>query len=109
MTRRTPLAAGDPRGTHTPEQALLAGVLERALNDAERFAGSTAVTAREHVRALREWFASTDKRCFSFLYICDHLKLCPESARAVAYRVLAGGRRDSSVAVGDRGSTRAAC
>lgn len=77
-----PYIAGEPRGAYTPEQALLAGILERVCDDLQRATGVETVHARNEVRQILAWLDSADTDWGSFLFICDHLDLSPEAARA---------------------------
>lgn len=80
-----PLLGGEPRDAQTPYQALLNGILERALLDLRIYGGRKTAGARAEVRRIREWIDSDECGAtmggFSFVFVCEHLGLAPDEIR----------------------------
>ncbi len=71
------------------EFTLAVAVLERTIDDMERYRGASAATPRLLYREARRWVASTDRRWpYSFVNVCGMLNLSCSRLRA---RLLADG------------------
>ena len=75
--------SGRGNGPTTPEQRLMAAVLEDAVRElTQPKAGSRAASARRQ-KEITEWFASDDVAWpFSFVNVCEALDLAPDRLRA---------------------------
>jgi hypothetical protein len=75
----------NPAEDHTSEtgqRELAAGVLKQAAQDLRRFHGATSAIERELYRDAYDWVISDDCSWpFSFLNVCQLLKLAPEILR----------------------------
>lgn len=95
----------EARNASTPEQALLRGVLEQALLDLRKFSRGSSAGARAVASEIRTWIASDECGAtmggFTFVFICDQLKLSPDYMRELARRC---DRHDDR---GTKGSARA--
>jgi hypothetical protein len=66
----------------TSQRQLAAGVLKQAAQDLRRFHGATSAVERELYRDAYRWVISDDCSWpFSFLNVCQMLKLTPEILR----------------------------
>jgi hypothetical protein len=66
----------------TSQRQLAAGVLKQAAQDLRRFHGATSAVERELYRDAYRWVTSDDCSWpFSFLNVCQALKLAPEILR----------------------------
>src|SRR6266513_188556 len=66
----------------TNQEDLAAGVLKQAAQDLRRFHGATSAIERELYLDAYRWVISEDSSWpFSFLNVCQLLKLAPESLR----------------------------
>ena len=84
------------RNASTPEQALLRGVLEQALLDLRKFSRGGGAGARAVAGEIRDWMASDEYGAtmggFTFVFVCDQLKLSPDYMRELARRFDVTGR-----------------
>ena len=66
----------------TSQRGLASGILKQAAQDLRRFHGATRAVERELYRDAYDWVISDDCSWpFSFLNVCQLLKLVPESLR----------------------------
>ena len=74
--------ATDDYQFETSRRDLAAGILEQARLDLRRFHGATSGLEREFYLDAYRWVTSDDSSWpFSFLNVCQLLKLAPETAR----------------------------
>lgn len=96
-----PLLGGEPRDSQTPHEALLNAILERALLDLRMFAGRKSAVARAEVRRTLDWIESDDCGAtlggFSFVFVCEHLKLAPDEIRSRVVSLVSAARVDAPV------------
>lgn len=87
----------ESRNASTPEQALLRGVLEQALLDLRKFSRGSSAGARAVAGEIRTWLASDECGAtmggFTFVFICDQLKLSPDYMRDLARKCDRGATR----------------
>jgi hypothetical protein len=68
--------------SETSSRELASGILEQAAEDLRRFHGATSAAERELYRDAYRWVISDDSSWpFSFLNVCQLLKLAPETLR----------------------------
>ncbi len=71
----------DPSGKR--QRKLAAGVLKQATRDLRRFRGATSKAGRELYLDAYRWLTANEFSWpFSFLNVCDALRLAPETVRA---------------------------
>src|SRR3954468_20864393 len=74
--------AAEDYTAETSHKDLAAGVLKQAKQDLRRFHGATSVVERELYLDAYSWLVSDDTSWpFSFLNVCQLLKLSPEAVR----------------------------
>ncbi len=84
-----------------PEPRLALAVLQLAVLDLLRFAGSRRPEQQRLYRRARAWVASTDRSWpFSFANLCEAIGICPERLRG---RLLAVGREERLRAIREVG------
>jgi len=68
--------------SETSQKELASGILEQAAQDLRRFHGATSAVERELYHDAHRWVISDDSSWpFSFLNVCQLLKLAPEILR----------------------------
>lgn len=89
-----PVIADKLKPTVRPEVNLISEIVLRALQDATRgkapihrqgrdtheFPEVTSITTTECLSAI-SWLFADDRRPFGFLWICEHLDICPDAIR----------------------------
>jgi hypothetical protein len=68
--------------SETSQRELASGILKQAAQDLRRFRGATSAVERELYRDAYDWVTSDDCSWpFSFLNVCQLLKLAPDTLR----------------------------
>ena len=80
-------------GYENREICLCYAVLERAVIDAAGFMSDTTVSIRNSARSWIDNKKSYDP--FSYVWICEHLNICPASTRKRIYKFLEESARES--------------
>lgn len=87
-TPTSAVGAGEPRAVQTPEKALLAAILERAVLDLRAWSQIGRPQAVRVVERINAWmdsdYCGATIGGFSFVFVCAHLGLQPEEIRRAA-------------------------
>ena len=82
MTTKNKMNAVEDYTSRTNQKDLAAGVLKQAAQDLRRFHGATSAVERELYLDAYSWLTSDDCNWpFSFLNVCQLLKLAPDTLR----------------------------
>jgi hypothetical protein len=79
----------------TPEKSLIAAILDRAIRDIVNPADCTYMLKYKNTnkRSAVAWLRQRHNEPFSFLWICQHLDICPRRTRTFVLELLRTGQR----------------